>query len=256
MSTGTLAAYLNLITSEHVARQKFMATVAASVQPFADTLDLLATIPGLYDLDTAVGEQLDVVGQWVGRSRNIILPLTGIYFALDTINVGWDSGIWFQEFDPTTDQFALPDDHYRLLLRAKIAANQWDGSIPSAYAAWSILLGPYGVTVLIQDNQDMSFLIALLGNLPDPLTVALLTGGYLSLKPCGVRISGYMTPTVPGAPYFGFDVETPAISGFNVGAWGFLPSTSGGVGPTTGIEFFGTGAITFFGSGPITFVGA
>lgn len=215
-----VAQLLALVTSEHQNRPNFMATVAETISPFADTIALLGTIPGLFDLDDAVGQQLDFVGQWVGRSRNIALPLTDVYFSWDTNAVGWDGGIWFEAFDPTTGEFALPDDHYRLLLRAKIAANQWDGSIPGAYAAWSILLGPYDMSVLIQDGGDMSMLIAVLGNLPDPLTVALLTGGYLSLKPAGVHINGYLEPSVPGAPYFGFDVETGAISGWDVGGWG------------------------------------
>lgn len=246
--------YLDLVTSEHQPRPKFMATLSASIQPFADAIALLQTFPGLYDLDDAVGTQLDAVGLWVGRSRNVALPLTDVYFSFDENGVGYDSGVWFEPFNPVTNEFALPDDHYRLLLRAKIAANQWDGSIPGAYDAWSILFGPFGLSVLIQDNQDMSMLIALLGNLPDPLTLALLTGGYLSLKPCGVRISGYMTPSAPGAPYFGFDVETTAISGFDVGAWGLL-AADGGIEPNDNIVFFGSGPITFIGGDQITFVG-
>jgi Protein of unknown function (DUF2612) len=224
--SGDPTPYLGLITSEHQPKPNFMAAVAVSIQPFADLLPQLLSIPALYDLDVAIGPQLDVVGQWVGRSRNIALPLSNVYFSFDENGVGWDDGIWFVEFDPTTNQFALPDEHYRLLLRAKIAANSWNGSIPGAYAAWDTLFGPYGMTILIQDYQDMSMLLAVLGELPDPLTVALLTGGYLSLKPCGVRIRGYMELTVPEVPYFGFDVETQAISGFDVGCWGqLLPSS-------------------------------
>lgn len=256
--SGDVTPYVDLITSEHQPRTKFIAAVTVSVQPLADLIAQLKAIPMLYDLDAAVGSQLDAVGKWVGRSRNIILPLTDIYFSFDENGVGWDSGIWFQEFNPTTSEFALPDDHYRLLLRAKIAANHWDGSVPGAYDAWSILFEPFGLTVLIQDNQDMSMLIALLGsNLPDPLTLALLTGGYLSLKPCGVRINGYMTPTVPGAPYFGFDVENTAISGFDIGDWGLLTETSSGGGSPelSEISFFGSGPITFVGGDIITFVG-
>jgi hypothetical protein len=217
--SGDPTPYLDLVTSEHASAPNFLATVAASVQPFADLITQFQAMPSLYDLDDAIGQQLDRVGQWVGITRNIALP-DDIYFSWDTNGLGWDQGIWFQQYDPTTNQFALPDDHYRLLLRAKIAANQWNGSIPEAYAAWSLLLGPYSMSVLIQDNQNMTMLVGVLGNLPDALTLALITGGYLTLKPCGVGVVGYVAPSVEDAPFFGWDVENGAISGWDTGAWG------------------------------------
>ena len=217
--SGDITPYTGHITSEHADKPNFMAWVAALTQPFADITALINSIVAAFDLDDAIGAQLDVVGLWVGRSRNIAVP-DDIYFSFDQNGVGFDQGIWFQEYDPTTNQFALPDDHYRLLLRAKIAANQWNGSVPGAYAAWEILLAPYGMTVLIQDNQDMTMTIGITGQFPDPLTKALVTGGYLTLVPCGVGVTGYLEPSVEGAPFFGFDVENSAISGFDNGAWG------------------------------------
>lgn len=213
--------YLNLVTSEHQPAARFMASLLAIIQPASDVQAQIASMDGLFDVDVAVGDQLDKVGLWIGQSRLITLDLTGVYFSFDVNGVGYDQGIWFEKYDPLTNQFALPDEQYRLLLYAKIAANNWDGSIPGAYAAWNKLFGDTNI-VLIQDNQDMSMLIGVVGPLPDPLTKAILTGGYLTLKPAGVHINGYYAPTVPGAPFFGFDSETSAISGFDVGAWGAL----------------------------------
>ncbi len=223
MAGADVSPWTDLVTSEHADKPNFMATVALSVQPYADGIAVLETMPGLYDLDEAVGVQLDAVGDWVGVNRNITEP-DNIYFSLDANGLGLDQGVWYTPYAPTTNQFALPDDHYRLLLRARIAANQWNGSIPAAYAAWALLLEPYGNTVLLQDYQDMTLLVAILGDLPDALTLALITGGYLTLKPCGVGIAGYMVPTVPDLPFFGLDVENSAISGLDVGALGELLS--------------------------------
>lgn len=217
--SGDISGYTDLVVPEHAGAANFMAALSAVLQPVADGISALSDLPGLYDVDTAVGDQLDTVGLWVGVSRNIALPLTDIYFAFDQVNVGFDQGVWFERYDPITNQFALPDDHYRLLIYAKIAANQWDGSIPGAYAAWAKLFSP-GNTVLIQDGGDMTMTIGFLGPLPDALTTALLTGGYLSLKPAGVHINGYFAPSIGQTPFFGFDVETMAISGFDVGSWG------------------------------------
>lgn len=213
-----IEAYLALVTSQHRGRARFIETLSTILQPVADNAATLAGVPALYDLDTAVGAQLDVVGEWVGRSRALETPLVGVYFSFDTTGVGFDQGTWLGPYDPTTGLVSLPDDTYRTLLRATVAANQWDGTIPTAYAVWEIVFGDS--RILIQDGGDMTMLFALVGAAPDTVTLALLTGGYLALKPAGVAISDYLIPTVEGAPFFGFDASTEAVSGFDAGGWG------------------------------------
>jgi hypothetical protein len=186
--SGDVSPYTSLITSEHASAPNFVATVAASCQPFADLLAVLQSIPSLYDLDNAVGAQLDTVGLWVGVSRNLAEPLTGVYFSFDTAGVGFDQGVWFGPGDSTTTLFALPDDIYRTLLRAKIAANQWDGSIPDAYAIWDIMLQPIGLDIQITDNGDMTMTQTLVGT-PDVVTQAIFNQGLLDLKPAGVSVT-------------------------------------------------------------------
>ena len=211
--------YTGLITSEFNQQPNYIATVMALVQPAVDIQNLVLSLPGLYDLDVAVGTQLDAVGEWVGISRDIGTPLTGVYFAFDTAGLGWDQGAWYSPFDPTQGYAVLDDTHYRVLLRAKIAANNWDGSIAGAYTALSALFGAAsGTYVFIQDNQDMSMNYSLAGNIPDAITLALFTGNYLSLRPCGVRINNFYTPSQPG-PLFGFDIENSLVSGWDVGGW-------------------------------------
>ena len=65
--SGDITPYTDLITSQHAVRPNYMATIAALVQPIADEVTLLKGIPAGFDLDAAVGEQLDFVGQWVGH---------------------------------------------------------------------------------------------------------------------------------------------------------------------------------------------
>lgn len=220
--SGDVTPYLGLVTSEHQGKPNFTATVTTSVQPFADSQDVLASMPALYDLDLAVGAQLDTVGLWIGRTRFLSVPLTNVYFSFDTTGLGFDQGTLFGPFDPTTGLVALPGANYRILLRAVAAANQWDGTIPGAYTIWNTLFAGTGFGILIFDNEDMTMDLALTGPLPDAVTLALFAGGYLSLKPGGVRINNFITPTVPDAPYFGFDLENSGISGFDVGAFGAL----------------------------------
>lgn len=214
--------YTALITSEHAEQPNYLATVAASVQPLAEVYDLLNSMPALYDLDQAVGVQLDAVGEWVGRTRYLNTPLVGVYFSFDTAGVGFDQGTWKGLYDPDSGLTALPDDAYRTLLRAKILANNWDGTIPGAYAAWNTVFGPTGSQVVIQDNSDMTMAVGLVGPSPDAVTLALFTGGYLSLKSAGVRINFYAVPTVPNTPLFGFDAQAAGIAGFDTGAFAEL----------------------------------
>jgi hypothetical protein len=115
---------------------------------------------------------------------------------------------------------SLPDDAYRTLLRARIASNHWDGTIPGAYAIWNELFAGTGLGILIGDGGDMTMLYALTGPVPDAVTLALFIGGYLTLKPATIGVSNYMTPSVPNAPYFGIGLENAAIGGLDVGAFG------------------------------------
>jgi uncharacterized protein DUF2612 len=219
-SLGDISKYMALVTSQHADKPKFMAFLAMLVQPIADIIALLEGMPGLFDLDDAVGAQLDIVGLWVGVTRNVTVPLPNVYFSLDQAGVGLGEGTLKGPFDPQTGLIALPDDTYRTLLRARIASNHWDGTIPGAYAAWNALFADTGFGILIQDGNNMSMVYALTGPVPDAVTLALFTGGQLSLKPAGVRISNFITPSVPNAPYFGIGIENAAIAGLDAGTFG------------------------------------
>jgi hypothetical protein len=147
--------YTSLITSEHSGKPNFSAMVAAVAQCFADQINVMQSIPAAFDLDTAVGVQLDAVGLWAGITRQLKLPLN-VYFSLDTANLGFDQGSWQGPFDPSAGLVSLDDATFRTLIRAKIAANSWDGTIPGAAAAYSNLFNGSGSYIFIQDNMDMT----------------------------------------------------------------------------------------------------
>ncbi len=208
--------YTGLITSEHSNKPNFVSTVEASTSPQSLIQDVLATINNKFDVDTAIGKQLDIVGLWVGVSRFINTPLTGVYFEWDNASLGWDFGIWQGEFSPTSGLTALPDDAYRTLIKAKIAANSWSGNIPDAYKIWESVFTD--TIVLIQDNQNMTIVIGVVGRPLDVLTQALLTGGYLPLKPEGVGILYYAVP-VDENPFFAWGADGSGVSGWGTGSW-------------------------------------
>jgi len=139
-----LTDYTGLITSEHNQRPKFMAVVAALAQPMVDLMGVLESMPPKFDLDEAVGAQLDDVGRWVGISRIIRTPLTNVYFSLDLDGIGFDQGIWKGPFDPDTGLTTLDDDTYLAVIRAKIGANHWDGTMEGSVAILNSIFSPTG----------------------------------------------------------------------------------------------------------------
>ena len=208
--------YTQLIPSENAAKPKFTAMVAAVTGCFADANNSAQSIEAAFDLDTAAGAQLDSIGRWVGASRYVSAPLSGIYFAFDTAGLGWDQGSWKGPYDPSEGLQGLDDATYRTLIRAKIAANHWDGTVASLLAILGVIFTDPLTTTYVVDNQDMTMTIGMVGSTPSAINMALLTGGYLVPKPSGVRIIyGGVTP----GPVFGFDTSTSLIAGFDVGVW-------------------------------------
>lgn len=210
--------YLNLITSLYRGKPKFVAWCSGLAGSVVNAQALLDAVRKGFDLDTAAGVQLDRIGEWVGRSRYLETPLEGVYFSWGVAGVGWGQGSWKGPYDPETGLVSLPDDAYRTLLRAKIAANCWDGTTPGAYEAWETAFAGTGSMVIIQDNQDMSMIIGVAGAYPDAVTKALLTGGYIPLKPEGVRVEYYAVAPVGGA-IFAWNCDSDALNGWGSGSW-------------------------------------
>lgn len=214
---ATVDKYTGLITSEHADKAKFVAMVKAIAGGLADVSDFVVTLPADFDLDTAVGVQLDAVGLWIGFSRYINTPLN-VYFSFDTAGLGFDQGSWKGPFDSGQGLTTLDDATYRTMLRAKIGANHWDSTMPQFLAIMSQVTAGSGTVVFASDNQDMSMDVFVGGSPPAAVFLALLKNGYLALKPEGVHVN-YYKPSVDNKPFFGFDLQNSSIAGFDTGAW-------------------------------------
>ena len=217
--SASIARYLEKITSEHRGSPNYVTFISIFLQVLADIRDLTLSLPALFDIDTAVGAQLDVVGQWVGRDRFVQIP--NVYFTLDDPNLGLGSGWLKQPHDTDTYLTRLDDDHYRILLYAIVALNNWDGSIEQAYEIWDTLFG--GVPkILLQDAGHMTMFQAILPGAAalDPITLALFTNGEITIKPEGVRLEYLIVQPLPGTPLFGLGVHNDSIAGLGTGAFG------------------------------------
>lgn len=212
------ADYLDLISSEHRGKRRFTSTIAASISPEAALQGALADLPGAFDLDTAIGVQLDAVGAWVGISRLIQIPLISVWFSFDIAGRGFDEGIWKGPYDPETGIYELDDDTYRKLIRLQILVNNWDGLTESARAAIVAFYASEGSLPFVLDNGNMSMTACISGARPPALMFAIFAGRYVEFKPAGVRLDT-VVPSEPGTAAFGFDVENEYVGGFDSASW-------------------------------------
>ena len=63
----------------------------------------------------------------------------------------------------------------------------------------------------------MSMAIGLTNSSLTEIEKALLRGGYIPLKPAGVRLTYYYV--TPGTELFAWDVQGPGLDGWNAGEW-------------------------------------
>jgi len=180
--------YLNLLTSEYSSSAIFKQWLQTLLNILDDISNCLIEINGAFDLDVAIGVQLDVLGQIVGVFRTV-------------------------PFQPSASVSPILDDTtYRLLIKATIANNQWDGKIGSLYPIWSQLFA--GGQIIIQDNQNMSANIILTGTFTS-IIQDLITHDMIVPRPEGVQYNYFIV----GLPFFGFDRDDAFVAGWDTGKW-------------------------------------
>jgi hypothetical protein len=204
--------YTSLITSQHANKPKFAATVALLANSVGTIGDAAQSLITLFDLDSAVGEQLDQIGVWVGVSRRLSVPITGLFFSWDTTGLGWDEGQWRGPNDATSQLAELDDASYRQLLKVIILANHWDGTMVQYQKILQAFLP--NSSIFAVDNQNMTMSIYVSGPPLTALQQAVVNGPLTNIKPAGV---GLLTLTELD---FGFSEAGFSSVGFGQGIFG------------------------------------
>lgn len=182
--------YQNILTSEYRSTVQFRQWLNVVLSMAEDISNCLQSITASFDLDAASGVQLDVLGIIVGVSR--VVP--------------------FQPSDSVSP--ILDDTTYRILLKATIANNQWNGKIGSLYPIWTSLF-PTG-TISILDHQNMTATI-IIGGVFSSILQDLITNGMIIPRPQAVAYDYTFSSNLP---LFGFDSNNSFIAGFDTGKWG------------------------------------
>lgn len=217
MTPKTTADYRALVPNLNSDKPRFLAVLDLLVGASVQTQTIASQWPAAYDLDQALGAQLDVIGEWVGISRLLPVPVTGVYFEWDGLSsVGWEIGVWQGAFDPSSGLIALNDGDYRRLIKTKILINQWDGSQEQMLNIWTQLL-PDDRPGIIVDNQDMTISLGFEGGPITGLQLAILLLGLPLIKPSGVRILEVFSAT-DDEPLFFWDSEP----GWDTAYWSIL----------------------------------
>lgn len=104
----------------------------------------------------------------------------------------------------------LDDTDYLLLIKAKIAQNQWNGSIAGIYAMWNQLFP--GTQLIFIDNQDMTCDIVL-GGIFTPIQQAMILNDLIIPRPQAVLYNFSFAQL----PLLGFDQNDATIAGLDGG---------------------------------------
>jgi len=108
----------------------------------------------IWQLSTAKGYGLDILGRIVGASRVISVPAEDTYvgFAGQSTAQNWGHGIWYRGAD-ATNNVRLGDDVYRRVILAKARANVCGCTVPEINAILVLLFPGYGNSY-VKDNAD------------------------------------------------------------------------------------------------------
>lgn len=180
--------YMALVTSEYADSVKFNLMLQIFLDMVSPAVDCLTSFDTIFDLDNAVGDQLDILGSLVGLTR--VLPI-----------------------DDEDVPAVLTDDLFRKVIQARIMSNKWDGTLESWVGIIQSMFSDASFEVV--DNQDMSVTVVIIDPGADPALTSLLTHGYIIPKPAGVLISYEVTDD----PLFGHDLNTDLIQGYDLGIW-------------------------------------
>ena len=199
--------YQRLLIAEYANAPKALATIAIYVKQALGDM-LVADLGPAFDLDTAVGPQLDILGKYIGLPRTIGLPLPEPYYEFsdyagptpspngfrDYLNPATNAGvIWDNYLFQGTENTALSDVAYSFMLKMQVVLNSNDGTLASIM---DFLQQFFPGQIRLIDNKDMTLTYYLGAQVPVPPQVL---EPYLP-KPMGVGVDFVNLQSITGVP--------------------------------------------------------
>lgn len=191
---------------------KLIAFIDALIEGQAELETVLEQLLTERSLDTAIGDQLDIIGEIVGQPRTI-LDTTGLEF-FGYAGAAGDIDGYGTITDPTvgaryrgateeTGVFReLGDTEYRIFIKSKIVQNVGNATIPELQDAIVFMLGE-GSVVAVTETGNAKADLTIISTIPLS-TAQLLAANDAFPRPAGVGY-GVITFTTGDGGIFAFD---------------------------------------------------
>lgn len=122
--------YVDTVISQYANSPIIMALIKNLSECFDPQADFDLFYDNVWNINTANGAGLDLLGRILGVTRVVALSAAPYFGFAEAGNVGFGNGPFYNG-QITTTNYSLSDEAYRFLLLAKAASNITDGSIKS-----------------------------------------------------------------------------------------------------------------------------
>jgi hypothetical protein len=197
--------YINLLIIQYQNQPKARATIEAVISTLM-LYDMMISVRDGYDLNTAVGRQLDIIGKYLGEDRTITgTTFTREYFGFrkygDVSPYNFKTfrryGIepvdvkWFSYKEANRSLYDLSDNEYRQILKFKLVQNYSDASNQDID---DFLDAYFGSSVIFTDRENMTISYIFQNTVERLVTIAQSEG--LLPRPAGVGLSVSFVPDI------------------------------------------------------------
>ena len=185
----------NRIYSQYRSKTKLVDWMNIARKLGGDIESAAQAVRSSYDIDSATGEQLDVLARIVVIDRGFIenIPLDQHRFKPDSDTQTRMGGSATMSAKTASSDTLMSDGILRIAIRAKIAKNNGDATIPSILKQM-MAIAPGIEYLSVIDNQNMTFAVEFSGEV-DTLTRWALFNADLIQRPQGVQFLGVAEAT-------------------------------------------------------------
>lgn len=222
--------YKDLLLYQYINQPKARGVIGLLVsQALVDLLPI--SLEGAFDIETAVGSQLDILGEYIGFNRVINTAINREYMTFNDDVMPTTDLFGFTDYlDPLTNanvemlayvnynSASLTDSEYRILLQLKALLNVSPNTL---YDMNAFIYDFFGTNLILCDQTDMT--ISYFVKAEQSRIIAIAYEQNLLPKPMGVLISGVFavddTNKIWGFSDYQYDNNmTVAFSDYETGA--------------------------------------
>jgi hypothetical protein len=191
--------YKDLLITQYWDKPKAAAEISMKASKWEEIFNFLSYFVTAFDIDYAVGPQLDIIGKIVGMSRNIASAIQSEKFGFDTstnaegfadkFDSTRPSAPFLSKFEPAYSGLQLDDENYRKWLKIRIMANHAASTMVSddKMTVQEIAQIAFDGLAEVIDNQDMTITVNVDSSFDSTITGLIESQKFLPV-PAGVSI--------------------------------------------------------------------